>query len=546
MFKSIRKRLIFNFVVLSAFIIILTTAFSTYQIIKGLENQMKYDGITLANTIKNDIQNIESGNLELIQGMIDETYKDAEGNLYYIGVISPDKTLIAGTSKEAIGQKFETEELDDVFNKGNTIAYMNEWKGTPAYNVTVPIKKGDTVVSSVSVGISVSNMKNSIKAITIKSVLAGVGILLVASIIGAVLGKQIAKPIESIKETVEKIGEGDLIVEYSVSSKDELGILATVSNETTKNLREFIRKTKSISSSLNNLSKDVSMGGQQVSAASEEIASSVTSVSQEGIKQTEDLENAVKLLEDFSQDLNGVNNRLTELASQGEFIRQDANKGSEKINDLSNTIGDMKNSFDMVKNKVENLGGTITQINSIVDVINSVAAQTNLLALNASIEAARAGEAGRGFSVVAEEIRKLAEEVLESSKSITDLVNKVIEETHNVSNTTDIASRRVEESRENVGEAVESFKAIIEKVNNIPKEINEVYKVLQGTMEGRNKVLYTIESIALNSEEISSLSEEVTASTEEQAAITNEMAVAAKKLRNMAKVLESNVSSFNV
>jgi len=545
MFKSIRKNLIFNFVVMAAIILIINTTFSTYQMITGLQNQMKYDGSNLANIIRINIENAGIDNISKVQAIVDETYDHSEGNLFYIGVTLPDKTLIAGTSKDSIGQKIDSKELESVF-KGKTEAFMSEWKNTPAYNVTVPIKQGEKVVLSVSVGISVNNMEDTIKSSIMKSIISGIIILIMVTIAAIIIAKRIAEPIESMEVTVGEIGKGDLTTEYKVKGKDEIGRLAYTSNETTKSLRVLIKKIKSISLSLNNLSQDISNGGEEVASASEEIVLAVTSVSEQGIKQTEDLSNALEILEEFSSDLNNVSDKLLKLGENGEEIKNDSTKGAENITSLSNTIEDMQKSFHIVRNKVGNLDESISQINSIVDVINSVAKQTNLLALNASIEAARAGESGKGFSVVAGEIKKLAEEVLTSAKNITGLVNKVMKETKDVSETTDLAANIVEGSKENIEESVSAFKEIITKVNNIPVKINEVNEVLQKTMKGKDKIISTVENIASNSEEISSLSQEVTASTEEQSAITNEIAIAAKKLLNMAKALENNTSSFKV
>ena len=70
------------------------------------------------------------------------------------------------------------------------------------------------------------------------------------------------------------------------------------------------------------------------------------------------------------------------------------------------------------------LAETIRHTDEIVAFIRNISQQTNLLGLNAAIESARVGEAGRGFSVVAEEVRKLAAVSAESVKNINSSLQK--------------------------------------------------------------------------------------------------------------------------
>ena len=74
---------------------------------------------------------------------------------------------------------------------------------------------------------------------------------------------------------------------------------------------------------------------------------------------------------------------------------------------------------------VTSLRASSEEIRKAVNLITQIASQTRLLALNATIEAARAGDAGRGFSVVADEVKALADEVAHSSDAIIDAVQSV-------------------------------------------------------------------------------------------------------------------------
>lgn len=71
---------------------------------------------------------------------------------------------------------------------------------------------------------------------------------------------------------------------------------------------------------------------------------------------------------------------------------------------------------------VQDLVQSGSDISSMISTINGIAHQTNMLAMNATIESARAGEAGRGFTVVANEVRDLASKAGESAGKINSVV----------------------------------------------------------------------------------------------------------------------------
>ncbi|MFA9388278.1 MAG: methyl-accepting chemotaxis protein [Prolixibacteraceae bacterium] len=92
----------------------------------------------------------------------------------------------------------------------------------------------------------------------------------------------------------------------------------------------------------------------------------------------------------------------------------------------SETVSNTNNFVQQSGKIISNTRQAILNINEKIEMIKDLAFQTNILALNAAIEAARAGDAGRGFSVVAQEVKKLADKSNEGAKEITALVQAAL------------------------------------------------------------------------------------------------------------------------
>jgi methyl-accepting chemotaxis protein len=120
-----------------------------------------------------------------------------------------------------------------------------------------------------------------------------------------------------------------------------------------------------------------------------------------------------ELLTDITETVGQINQELQEIAA----TVQQVTAGAQQIaQDSQNTYQTANESV----NKIQN-------IEQVLQSIRNIASQSNLIGLNAAIEAARVGEAGRGFTVVANEVRKLATSSEESVKDISAVLEQIRE-----------------------------------------------------------------------------------------------------------------------
>ncbi|WP_100640687.1 methyl-accepting chemotaxis protein [Alteromonas facilis] len=167
------------------------------------------------------------------------------------------------------------------------------------------------------------------------------------------------------------------------------------------------------------------------------------------------------------------------------FQRIDQESESIKtVNELfsvaSSSLADIVSAMNAMGGKMSGMNESITglsekadSINKFVSTITSISDQTNLLALNAAIEAARAGDAGRGFSVVADEVRTLATETNKSASEVSDLVSNIISNTKYAVSSVDEISSNNDELSGGVAALNDHYSKIIECCHSMKDTISD-------------------------------------------------------------------------
>ncbi|GAA0786550.1 hypothetical protein GCM10009077_41070 [Roseibium denhamense] len=113
------------------------------------------------------------------------------------------------------------------------------------------------------------------------------------------------------------------------------------------------------------------------------------------------------------------------VASAAEELAASISEISNQVERTAEVVGRATEGTRMTNEKVAGLAESAGKIGEVVTLIQAIAEQTNLLALNATIEAARAGEAGKGFAVVAAEVKELATQTSKATEEISAQISAI-------------------------------------------------------------------------------------------------------------------------
>jgi twitching motility protein PilJ len=316
---------------------------------------------------------------------------------------------------------------------------------------------------------------------------------------------------------LQTVAEGDLTQEATVT-EDITGAIADSVNYTVEELRLLVGNVQATATRVAQTTSAVQSTSTELLAASNE--------------QLREIRETGQSVVDMAQRITQVSGQAQESALVARVSLQAAESGLQAVQNAIGGMNAIRDQIQETSKRIKRLGESSQEIGEITELISDITEQTNVLALNAAIQAASAGEAGRGFSVVAEEVQRLAERSADATRQIAALVKAIQTDTQDA-----------------VGAMERSTQGVVEGAklsDNAGGALTEIDRVSRRLAELIEQISSATSREAEQANEVAGNIQHIFAVTEQTGEGTRSTALQVRDLSEMAEELRQSVARFKI
>jgi methyl-accepting chemotaxis protein len=356
---------------------------------------------------------------------------------------------------------------------------------------------------------------------TLTIVFGTLAAFILLAVVGFVITRNIARPLQDLTAVAERITVGDLSVTVGADTRgDEVGVLARTFERMTQSLRAIAGAAEQIAAgdlrstikpqsaadvlgnafarmaeSLRDQIRGLIEGANLLGSTASEIVASTSQLATSASESAAAVSETTTTVEEVRQTAQVASQKAKNVSDSAQKAAQSSQRGRKSTEDVGAGMNRIRQQMDAIAASMVRLSEQSQAIGQIMASVEDLAAQSNLLAVNAAIEAAKAGEHGKGFGVVAQEVKSLAEQSRQATNQVRTILGDIQKATTTAVMATEQGSKAVEAGTRQTEVAGESIQALAASVNEAAQAATQIAASSQQQLVGVDQVAGAMESI---------------------------------------------------